>query len=548
MTPHKAVLTLGLCLLLGQAAASLVIPRLAGQFTDGILAGAAIGNILLAWLGVVALQSGLTFASSYLLGRAGVEIIARLSERLYDHLQAIPLAWFHERKRGEVLALLTNDVQRISTFVTGTLVRLLPQLVTFFGALLLIYFVDAGIAFVMLIGLPLFFLLLKLATRSLRPLTDQLMRSQAGQVAIAEQNLGLLPVIKSFVREDLESERFRNTTRRVLNLQKRYLLIVQLLSPVTRIVLTAALVVVLWLASGKLIAGDMETGDLVSLLLYGSLMSVPLASLTNIYGEVQSVRGAGTRLLEVFAEQPEPYEGGKPELPPVRGEIRIEGLHFRYPRRAEVLTDLHLRVDAGETVAFTGPNGAGKSTLAHLLLRLIDPQRGRIYIDETDIAEVDLLSLRRQIGLVDQNTLLFNGTVAENIAYGRFEASPQEVEGAAKAAHAHDFIERLPRGYDTLIGDQGIKLSGGQKQRVALARALLKDPAILILDEATSMFDPEGERGFIRECRDLLHSRTVLMITHRPESLKLAQRIFRLDGGKLREVEAHAQPTALRTT
>ena len=196
-----------------------------------------------------------------------------------------------------------------------------------------------------------------------------------------------------------------------------------------------------------------------------------------------------------------------------------------------------MNIAAGETVALTGPNGAGKSTLAYLLMRLVEVRRGTITIDGIDIATVELTSLRRQIGLVDQNMLLLNATVAENIAYGRFDASPGEIESAARAAHAHPFIDQLPLGYETIVGDQGVKLSGGQKQRLALVRALLKDPPILVMDEATSMFDPRGERAFIEECSDTIRTRTVILITHRPESLRLADRFFRLDNGKLTELD-----------
>lgn len=533
VTPERRVLLLGMLLMLAQAAAALAVPALAGRFTDSILAGGYAGPILLLWLAIVTAQSALHFGNGYLLGRAGAGILARMSERLYDHLQAMPLAWFHERSRGEVLALLTNDIQRLSAFVTGTLVAFLPELVTFCGALALIYVIDPGLAIAVLFALPLFFLALKLATRSLRPLARSLIHDQAVQIAIAEQNLALLPVIKSFVREAFESQRFQDQTRRVLSLTRKHLLLVQLISPVTRILLTLGLVFLLWAVSARVASGTMAPGDLVSLLLYGMLMAGPLANLANLYGEIQTVRGSAQRVLDVFAVQPEPYQEGKPAMPKVRGEVRFEDVWFAYPGREVLLAGVDLHIEAGETLALTGANGSGKSTLAYLLMRLIEPDRGRIRIDGIDISQVDLTSLRRQIGLIDQNILLLNGTVAENIAYGCADASPSALERAAVAAHAHGFITELPAGYQTVIGDQGVKLSGGQRQRIALARALLKDPAILIMDEATSMFDPEGERDFIRECRKVLDARTVILITHRPESLKLADRILRLDKGRL---------------
>jgi len=266
------------------------------------------------------------------------------------------------------------------------------------------------------------------------------------------------------------------------------------------------------------------------------LLTQPVSQLAGVYGQVQSARGSAMRLMEVLSESAEPDSGSR-QLDRVRGEIAFESVGFAYPGRPPVFSALDFRIRAGETVAITGPNGAGKSTLTHLLMRFIDPGTGRVTLDGMDLRELSLRHLRGHIGLVSQNVLLFNASVTHNIGYGRYAASREQIEQAARAAHAHEFISRLPQGYDTVIGDEGIRLSGGQKQRIALARALLKDPAILILDEATAMFDPEGERGFIAECHELLNSRTVIIISHRPASLALADRVLRLEQGELREAE-----------
>jgi ABC-type multidrug transport system fused ATPase/permease subunit len=290
------------------------------------------------------------------------------------------------------------------------------------------------------------------------------------------------------------------------------------------------MLLLLWLGSVRLAAGELTAADLVSLMLYAMLLTQPLRSLANVYGQVQQTRGAAERVIEFLNERPEPDDEGKPALPPATGDIRFERVHFHYPGGKPVLQGLNLYIAAGETVAITGPNGVGKSTIAHLLMRLADPDAGQIFIDDRDIAEVSLASLRGQIGLVAQHTLLVNGTVAENIAYGQPLVDQAQIERAARAAHAHEFIRHLPKGYDTVIGDQGLRLSGGQRQRVSLARTLLIDPPVLILDEATSMFDPAGEAGFIDECRHLLLGKTVILITHRPASLALAERVLNLEG------------------
>jgi ATP-binding cassette, subfamily B, bacterial len=258
-----------------------------------------------------------------------------------------------------------------------------------------------------------------------------------------------------------------------------------------------------------------------------------LSTLANVYGQIQKVRGSAERIIEFLNQQPEPADEGKHEFAQVKGHIRLEGLGFAYPNRPTVLKDLNLEIQAGETIALTGPNGAGKTTIGHLLMRFADPDSGCITIDGIDTRTATLASLRSQIGLVAQHVLLLDGTVAENIAYANPGVSREHIEQAATSAHAHQFISELPEGYDTVIGDQGIRLSGGQRQRLSLARTLLKDPPILILDEATAMFDPDGERAFIAECHEVLTQKTVILITHRPASLALADRVLRVEDGQV---------------
>lgn len=533
LRPHRLALVLALLLMLAQSAATLAQPWLGGVMTGRLLSAQGLADLLWLLFGLIVAQQVLGYLVAVQLQAVSARLVADAGSLVYRHLQALPLGWHQARERGDVLSLLTGDVYRLGTFVTGTALPLLPLLLTLLGALVMMLRISPGIALAIGILMPVLAVLLRWVGRRLRPLSHASMQAWADQASLAEQNLAMLPVVKAYTGEDVEAARYAGRAARVRDITLRLGRLEGAIMPVVHVLGAGTILLLLGVAGDRIASTRMSVADLVSLFLYGLVLVNPVSHLARVYGATQAARGTAQRVQAALREPPE-VDAGTRDFAGVGRGIAFERVDFAYPGREPLLCAFDLEIRRGETVAITGPNGAGKSTLVHLLLRLLEPDAGTIRIDGVDLRDYRLDSLRGGIGLVSQQVLLFNASVADNIAYGRPGASQSDIESAARAARAHDFVAALPQGYDTLVGDQGIRLSGGQRQRIALARALLKDPPILVLDEATAMFDPEGEAEFIAACRDTLRERTVILITHRPATLALADRILRMEAGGLR--------------
>ena len=542
--PYRYRLILVGVLTLASSLATLTIPWLAGQMAGGMLTPNAgsqtwLVTLLLSALALIAL---LNFAVSWISGATAARLLADLRMRIYQHLQSLPLEFHENHRQGDTLALMTYEIASLGHFLTGTLVAVPPLLLTVVGAVILMFRIDPTLSLLVPLLVPAFYLILKLVGRRLRGLARSLQQAEADVVGIAEENLEMLPAIKAFTRETVEALRYQAQVNHAMGLTLQQSRINAALEPLIGLIAASAALLLMFLAGRSVQAGQLTPAQLFSFLFYAALLTRPVGSLANVYGQIQTTRGTLARLQSVLAREPEPGYNALGRMAAAQGEIIFKNVSFAYPGREPTLRNVNLHIRPGEIVALTGPNGAGKTTLMNLLLRLHDPDSGAISVDGLDITRLAVRDLRRQIGIVPQRALLFNGTVRANIGFGLEGASYAQVKAAARLAQADEFICDLPQGYETEIGDHGVRLSGGQRQRIALARAFVKDPPIMILDEATSMYDLDGESAFIEACGEALNGRTVILITHRPASLALAGRVLRVGHGAVRELSLGEMP------
>jgi len=545
--PYRARLALCVLLMVGQSAALLAMPWLIGYLSEAFIfdVDLEIGWIAAALIFLFALQAVFQVARSFMLTGVAQNIIADLRKSVYAHVQDLPMGFHLQRQRGDLISVVTYETERLSNFLTGPALSVAPQLITLVGAMVLMVSLDAALAIPIALAIPLGVLFAKLFGRSFRDVAREWREAYVQLVSTVESNLAILPAIKSFVREPESVAIYDGHVDRLRSLSILMARRQALLSPIVLFVAATAVVLLLWASKSRVDAGAINTREFISFLLYAALLTRPVSGLANLWGQYQTAVGSLERLDGILRLERERFEDGA-LLPQVAGDIVFQDVSFAHVAREPVLRHFNLHIPAGQTVALTGENGAGKTTVVELLMRFHAPDAGRILLDGQDIAELQLRTLRSAIGLVPQRAHLFDGTVRDNILFGKPGASEAELIHAAEQAQAAGFIGALPDGYDTFIGDKGVKLSGGERQRIGLARALIKDPPILVLDEPTAMFDPDGEAAFVSSVHETLASRTVILITHRPASLALVDRVIVLGkGGVLSDTRTDRQSTSV---
>jgi len=545
--PYRHLLVAAGVILTINSLLALALPLAIRGIVDSALVQAdlqLLNRVTLLLLGLFVAQAILGFGQSYLIAWVGERVVANLRKTLYAHLHAMPLRFFSSTRVGEMTSRLGNDVTTIQDAVTSTLLSLLSQTITLVGGLVIILVMAWRLTLLMLAIVPVAVLGMVLLGRWVRRISRQAQDALAETSATAEEALAGVRIVKSFAREPYEIGRYGDGVERLFGITIRRARIQAIIGPIIGLLAFSAIAVVLWFGSREVIAGRLTPGQLVSFLIYTMMVASPIAAFTGLYSQFQRALGASERVFELLDTPPEMRDTPDAlELPSIDGEVRFENVSFDYADSAEthdVLRNIDLVAHPGQVVALVGPSGAGKTTLVNLIPRFYDPTAGRITIDDRDIRQVKIRSLREQIGIVPQETALFGGTVRDNILYGKLGAVQAEIEAAASAANAHDFILELPQGYDTLVGERGVKLSGGQRQRIAIARALLKNPRILILDEATSSLDTESEQAVQEALERLMRDRTTFVIAHRLSTVTNADWIIVLAGGQVAEQGTHA--------
>lgn len=555
--PYRAYFAAGLIFLFLSSLATMAFPYITGNLLDSAISGTSTGflgdinSIALALMGILVIQAFLSFFRIKLFAIVGEKSLADMRKAVYERIIRLPMNFFANRRVGELSSRITADLSQIQDTVTTVLAEFLRQLSTLIVGVILIIGISGKLTLIMISVFPLLIIAAVWFGKKVRKLAREAQDQLADTGVIVEETLQAISNVKAFTNENFEINRYKSSMAKVVSLALRNANYRGAFSSFIIFSLFGSIVLIIWQGSMMIQAGELSFGNLTSFIIYTMFIGGSVGGFADQYAQIQKTLGATQRVREILKEKIEP-EGINPDselsvksidssVNKLSGNIQFKSVSFHYPSRKdiEVIKNLSFEVKSGEQIAIVGPSGAGKSTLVSLLMRFYDPQKGQILFDQIPNDEIDLNKLRSNIGIVPQDVQLFGGTIKDNIKYGNPEANDEEIISAAKRANAHEFIMGFPEQYDTIVGERGVKLSGGQRQRIAIARALLKNPAILILDEATSSLDSESERLVQEALDELMKGRTSIVIAHRLSTVKNANKILVLQNGSLSEWGTH---------
>ncbi len=549
LKPHLGAVFFGVVSNLGVGLIALIPPLIYGSLMDRIILNnsipwsARLSKVPLYVLGLLACYGSIqlsVYIRSFVMHVLGEKVILKLRQEIYHKLQQLSVSFYDSRQTGEIMSRVTNDTEVVEAFVNHAADTLISDMMRLIGMIVVMLWISPTLAVVALVPVPIIFVLAWSFARKIRPLYRSIRERLAMINAKVQENISGVRVVKAFAREDYEYENF---DREVTDYYKTRVDTVRKWTkffPTIDFIVKAGEISI-WVTAIILISrGQATVGTLVIFGQYVGMLYQPVGSLARINDTIQRSLAAAERIFEILDEEPKIKDAENAiELENVQGRVEFDHVDFSYDNSDEVLKDICIKAEPGQIIALVGKSGAGKTSIVNLIPRFYDTDRGRVLIDGIDVRQIKQKSLRRNVAMVLQDTFLFNGTIKENIRYGKLDATDEEIIEAAKTANAHEFIEQLPNGYDTEIGERGVKLSGGQKQRVAIARAILADPKILILDEATSSVDSESEYLIHRAMDRLMEGRTTFVIAHRLSTVKHADQIITLEHGRVSEVGDH---------
>lgn len=531
------------------AAGNLYIPWIIKDMIDEVLAdknGTMLNWIAASIIAIFIVRGLFWYGQNYLMSYVGQSVIIDIRAAVFKKLQRLSVSFYDKNKTGTIMSYVTNDVNALQSAMVENTIEMITEGFILIGSVVAMIYLDWRLTLFTVCTFPVVLWFMEFFGKKIRKTGGRIQECTADITSVLQESVASARVIKSFVREDYEVDRFDVENKANFRANMKNAQLMATLTPVVELVAAIGVTMIIWYGGNNVINGTITAGSLVAFLTYAVNISNPIKRLTRVIGNIQKALAAAQRVFMII-DMPEEIAESRDakQLPEVSGKVEFQNVSFAYNDKGNVITDLSFSVKPGEVIAIVGPSGAGKSTIANLLPRFYDVNKGDIKIDGHSVREVTLDSLREQVGIVPQETMLFNGSVYNNILYGRLDATKEEIEAAAKAANAHDFIMQLTDGYETKLGDRGVNLSGGQRQRIAIARAILKNPRILILDEATSALDTESER-VVQEALDrLMVGRTSFVIAHRLSTVKNADKILVLEKGNLVESGTHDELLAL---